>query len=176
VAKLLDKQITELYPSFLKIAQGLCRGKSFDAYDLLHDTLARIYERDEMIINDIIERGKFKQYVDMSLRTAVHSSSSRFYYIYRKFTNDSEEFSGEGMVDDSLEQMAIRENLYLLISRLPYLEKNVMELYLAGWKIQEISDMTEIPTSYVWRCINQSKKLLKEYICYSQIQSKGLHE
>jgi RNA polymerase sigma factor (sigma-70 family) len=176
VRKLLDKQITELYPSFLKIAQGLCRGKSFDAYDLLHDTLARIYDRDETIINDIIERGKFKQYVDMSLRTAVHSSSSRFYYIYRKFTNDSEEFSGEGMVDDSLEQMAIRENLYLLISRLPYLEKNVMELYLAGWKIQEISDMTEIPTSYVWRCINQSKKLLKEYICYSQIQSKGLHE
>jgi len=176
VARLLDKQITELYPSFLKIAQALCRGKSFDAYDLLHDTLARIYDRDETIINDIIERGKFKQYVDMSLRTAVHSSSSRFYYIYRKFTNDSEEFSGEGMVDDSLEQMAIRENLYLLISRLPYLEQNVMELYLAGWKIQEISDMTEIPTSYVWRCINQSKKLLKEYICYSQIQSKGLHE
>lgn len=176
MAKSIDKQITELYPSFLKIAQGLCRGKSFDAYDLLHDTLARIYERDETIINDIIERGKFKQYVDMSLRTAVHSSSSRFYYVYRKFTNDSEEFSGEGMVDDSLEQMAIRENLYLMISRLPYLEQNVMELYLAGWKIQEISDMTEIPKSYVWRCINESKKLLKEYICYSQIQSRDLKE
>jgi RNA polymerase sigma factor (sigma-70 family) len=176
VRRLLDDKITELYPSFLKIAQGLCRGKSFDAYDLLHDTIARIYERDELIINDIIQRGKFKQYVDMSLRTAVHSSSSRFYYIYRKFTNDSEEFTGEGMIDDSLEQMAIRENLYLMISRLPYLEKNVMELYLAGWKIQEISDLTEIPTSYVWRCINESKKLLKEYICYSQMHNSDKHE
>jgi RNA polymerase sigma factor (sigma-70 family) len=176
VRRLLDDKITELYPSFLKIAQGLCRGKSFDAYDLLHDTIARIYERDELIINDIIQRGKFKQYVDMSLRTAVHSSSSRFYYIYRKFTNDSEEFTGEGMIDDSLEQMAIRENLYLMISRLPYLEKNVMELYLAGWKIQEISDLTEIPTSYVWRCINESKKLLKEYICYSQMHNRDSSE
>lgn len=174
--RLLDDKIKELYPSFLKIAQGLCRGKSFDAYDLLHDTIARIYERDELIINDIIQRGKFKQYVDMSLRTAVHSSSSRFYYIYRKFTNDSEEFTGEGMIDDSLEQMAIRENLYLMISRLPYLEKNVMELYLAGWKIQEISDLTEIPTSYVWRCINESKKLLKEYICYSQMHNRDSSE
>ena len=176
MGRLLDKQITELYPSFLKLAQSLCKGKSFDAYDLVHDTIARIYDRDQIMIQDIISRGKFKAYVDMSMRTAVHSSSSRFYYVYRKFTNDSQEFSGEGIVDDSLEQMAIRENLYLLISRLPYLEKSIMELYLAGWKIQEISDMTEIPTSYVWRCINQSKKLLKEYICYSQIQSRESRE
>jgi DNA-directed RNA polymerase specialized sigma24 family protein len=49
----------------------------------------------------------------------------------------------------------------------------VMELYLAGWKIQEISDLTEIPTSYVWRCINESKKLLKEYICFSQMHNSG---
>ena len=54
--RLLDRQIETHYKEFLSLAKILAKKKSFDPYDLLHDTIARLYERDMNFIDDIMKR------------------------------------------------------------------------------------------------------------------------
>jgi len=168
--RLLDSQIEIHYKEFLALAKILCKGKSFDPYDLLHDTIARLYERDVEFIDDIVARGKFKAYMDCSLRLAANSSTSRFYYTHRKFTNDMSEITEDALqtkVPD-IASLVNRENIDIIISRLPDFESKALELYLMGFKYKEISDATDIPLTYVFRAVNTAKQLLIEHICYLQ--------
>lgn len=168
--RLLDSQIEIHYKEFLALAKILCKGKSFDPYDLLHDTIARLYERDVEFTDDIVARGKFKAYMDCSLRLAANSSTSRFYYTHRKFTNDMSEITEDALqtkVPD-IASLVNRENIDIIISRLPDFESKALELYLMGFKYKEISDATDIPLTYVFRAVNTAKQLLIDHICYLQ--------
>jgi DNA-directed RNA polymerase specialized sigma24 family protein len=168
--RLLDSQIKIHYKEFLALSKILCKGKSFDPYDLLHDTIARLYERDVEFIDDIVARGKFKAYMDCSLRLAANSSTSRFYYTHRKFTNDMSEITEDALqtkVPD-IASLVNRENIDIIISRLPDFESKALELYLMGFKYKEISDATDIPLTYVFRAVNTAKQLLIDHICYLQ--------
>jgi DNA-directed RNA polymerase specialized sigma24 family protein len=172
--RLLDSQIKIHYKEFLALSKILCKGKSFDPYDLLHDTIARLYERDVEFIDDIVARGKFKAYMDCSLRLAANSSTSRFYYTHRKFTNDMSEITEDALqtkVPD-IASLVNRENIDIIISRLPDFESKALELYLMGFKYKEISDATDIPLTYVFRAVNTAKQLLIDHICYLQQHNK----
>jgi DNA-directed RNA polymerase specialized sigma24 family protein len=172
--RLLDSQIEIHYKEFLALAKIICKGKSFDPYDLLHDTIARLYERDVEFIDDIVARGKFKAYMDCSLRLAANSSTSRFYYTHRKFTNDMSEITEDALqtkVPD-IASLVNRENIDIIISRLPDFESKALELYLMGFKYKEISDATDIPLTYVFRAVNTAKQLLIDHICYLQQHNK----
>lgn len=175
--RLLDRQIETHYKEFLSLAKILAKKKSFDPYDLLHDTIARLYERDMNFIDDIIARGKFKAYFDCSLRLAANSSTSRFYYAHRKFTNDSDEINEDILMSKvpDIQSFVTRENIDILISRLPDFESKALELYLMGFKYKEISDATDIPLTYVFRAVNTAKQLLINHICYLQQQQKEEH-
>jgi DNA-directed RNA polymerase specialized sigma24 family protein len=65
-----------------------------------------------------------------------------------------------------------RENIDIIISRLPEFESKALELYLMGFKYKEISDATDIPLTYVFRAVNTAKQLLIDHICYLQQHSK----
>lgn len=166
----LNKAVETHYKDFLALSKILSRGKSFDPYDLLHDTIARLYERDALFIDDIIARGKFKAYMDCSLRLAANSSTSRFYYTHRKFTNDMSEITEDALLTKvpDLASYVNRENIDIIISRLPEFEGKALELYLMGFKYKEISDATDIPLTYVFRAVNTAKQLLIDHICYLQ--------
>ena len=172
--RLLDKQIETHYKEFLALARILSKKKSFDPYDLLHDTIARLYERDTHFIDDIISRGKFKAYMDCSLRLAANSSTSRFYYTHRKFTNESDEINEDILMSKvpDIQSFVTRENIDIMISRLPEFESKALELYLMGFKYEEISDATDIPLTYVFRAVNTAKQLLIDHICYLQQHNK----
>lgn len=172
--RLLDTAINEYYKEFLTLAKILSKGKAFDPYDLLHDTIARLYERETHFIDDIITRGKFKAYMDCSLRLAANSSTSRFYYAHRKFTNESAEITEDVLLTKvpDVSSFVNRENIDILISRLPDFESKALELYLMGFKYKEISDATDIPVTYVFRAVNTAKQLLIDHICYLQQQHK----
>ena len=170
----LNKAVETHYKDFLALSKILSKGKSFDPYDLLHDTIARLYERDALFIDDIIARGKFKAYMDCSLRLAANSSTSRFYYTHRKFTNDMSEITEDALLTKvpDLASFVNRENIDIIISRLPEFEGKALELYLMGFKYKEISDATDIPLTYVFRAVNTAKQLLIEHICYLQQHNK----
>ena len=172
--RLLDSQIEVHYKEFLTLAKILSKKKSFDPYDLLHDTIARLYERDVEFIDDIISRGKFKAYMDCSLRLAANSSTSRFYYTHRKFTNEADEINEDILMSKvpDLQSYVTRENIDIMISRLPEFESKALELYLMGFKYKEISDATDIPLTYVFRAVNTAKQLLIDHICYLQQHNK----
>lgn len=166
----LDRAIELHYTDFLKLAKVLCKKKHFDPYDLLHDTIARLYERQVDFIDDLISRGKFKAYMDCSLRLAANSSTSRFYYTHRKFTNEADEITEDALASKvpDLTSFVNRENIDIIISRLPEFEAKALELYLMGFKYKEISDATDIPLTYVFRAVNTAKQLLIDHICYLQ--------
>lgn len=172
--RLLDSAISDHYNEFTALCKILCKGKAYDPYDLLHDTIARLYERDTHFIDDVISRGKFKAYVDCSLRLAANSTTSRFYYAHRKFSNSSSEITQDILQSNQndLTNFVNRENLDILISRLPEFESKALELYLMGFKYKEISEATDIPVTYVFRAVNTAKQTIIDHICYSQQHNK----
>jgi DNA-directed RNA polymerase specialized sigma24 family protein len=74
-----------------------------------------------------------------------------------------------------IQSFVTRENIDILISRLPDFESKALELYLMGFKYKEISDATDIPLTYVFRAVNTAKQLLINHICYLQQQQNEEH-
>ena len=151
------------YNHWRKIALSLT-GNSFEADDLLHDTISRILENDISHVKDI------EAYVAHAIRIAYYSNRSSYHNLYRKHSELYADISDEHLQNMAVESvwMADRltnEQIDIYISRLPFFEREVFYLYaLNDFSYDHLSRETGIPKSYLYQTVKAAKDELRKSI------------
>jgi len=131
------------------------------AYELLHDTLLRIIEKERDIDNP-------RNYVANSLRIAWYSQRSPFNYDYRDFQKRMVELTEDidcNMRQPDLSSRIVNEQLDIYISRLPFFEREVFYLYaLNDFSYDKLSKETTIPKIVLYRAVKRAKLILRNSI------------
>jgi DNA-directed RNA polymerase specialized sigma24 family protein len=148
------------YNFWFGISKMLTRD-SDTAYELLHDTLLRIIEKERSIDNP-------RNYVANSLRIAWYSQRSPFNYDYRDFQKRMVELTEDmdcTMRQPDLSSRIINEQLDIYISRLPFFEREVFYLYaLNDFSYDKLSKETTIPKIVLYRAVKRAKLILRNSI------------
>jgi len=151
------------YNHWRKIALSLT-ANTFEADDLLHDTISRILENDISHVKDI------EAYVAHAIRIAYYSNRSSYHNLYRKHSELYADISDEHLQNMAVESvwMADRltnEQLDIYISRLPFFEREVFYLYaLNDFSYDHLSRETSIPKSYLYQTVKAAKDELRKSI------------
>ncbi len=158
--RLLDNVVGAHYSHFLKTARDAVKSRPINPYDVVHDIIEHLYNRDVGYINEIIRRGKIVPYIDRAIRISVNSNSSNFYNKFLKFSAITCEYNNQltNFSEHDYSKLLARENLDVLIQQLPKIERLAMELYLLGYTYEELSRETGVPTVYLYRLVKEAKK------------------
>lgn len=153
----------ERYNHWRKIALSLS-GNSFEADDLLHDTISRILENDISHVKDL------EAYVAHAIRIAYYSNRSSYHNLFRKHSELYADISDEHLQNMAVESVWMvdrltNEQLDIYISRLPFFEREVFYLYaLNDFSYDHLSRETGIPKSYLYQTIKTAKDELRKSI------------
>lgn len=153
----------ERYNHWRKIALSLS-GNTFEADDLLHDTISRILENDISHVKDI------EAYVAHAIRIAYYSNRSSYHNLFRKHSELYADISDEHLQNMAVESVWMvdrltNEQLDIYISRLPFFEREVFYLYaLNDFSYDHLSRETGIPKSYLYQTIKTAKDELRKSI------------
>jgi RNA polymerase sigma factor (sigma-70 family) len=153
----------ERYNHWRKIALSLS-GNTFEADDLLHDTISRILENDISHVKDI------EAYVAHAIRIAYYSNRSSYHNLFRKHSELYADISDEYLQNMAVESVWMvdrltNEQLDIYISRLPFFEREVFYLYaLNDFSYDHLSRETGIPKSYLYQTIKTAKDELRKSI------------
>lgn len=154
----LNKQVTEFYPTWKKAARSITRGAD-TATDLLHMVIESLYDgRGERMIK---EGGNLNGYVHQAMRIANLSRRSTYHNLYRQDTAELPELPEE-TPDHSAR--ILNESIDSLISRLPAIESELYRLYiLPGFSYEDLAASTGIPKAYLYNRIKRATAKLKRY-------------
>lgn len=151
------------YNHWRKIALSLT-ANTFEADDLLHDTISRILENDISHVKDI------EAYVAHAIRIAYYSNRSSYHNLYRKHSELYADISDEHFQNMAVESVWMgdrltNEQLDIYISRLPFFEREVFYLYaLNDFSYDHLSRETGIPKSYLYQTVKAAKDELRKSI------------
>jgi DNA-directed RNA polymerase specialized sigma24 family protein len=151
------------YDQHRRLAINLCNGNVYEADDLLHDTLMCIFESNTIVINS-------EHYINRSLKIAYWSNRSHYHNKIRKFNQISDEPTESQLRDYEsvtvwLGDRITNEQLDILISRLPFFEREVFYLYaLNDFSYNDLSISTGIPKKVLYNAVKYAKNEIKKAI------------
>lgn len=158
---ILQSSISNHYASWRKTAIALCSGNTFEADDLLHDTLLSIMDNSSVIEYPLT-------YVNNALKMAHFSNRSSYHNTFRKFMERTEELKDKHFNTTEsvwLGDKITSEQLDIYISRLPFLEREVFYLYaLNDFSYNELSNATGIPKSALYNAVKSAVNELRKSI------------
>lgn len=140
------------YVSFVEIAQRWTK----DATDLVH----HVYERCRR--NNYPEPNAKGYFVVAMYREATRGQFKKLYAITPPIT--SEPVSQP----DNLELAIRRETLQLYIDRLKWFDRQIIQLYIDGWKMTEVAAETRIPVGTLYQSLHRSRKAIKDAVRQSE--------
>lgn len=98
-------------------------------------------------------------YIAVALfREATRGRFKRLYKIQER--HDPE---GLPIVDD-MEKSIQRERVQMLIDRLSWFDRTIMNLYLEGWSMVEVADSTDIGVGVLYQSLHRSRKAIQDAI------------
>jgi DNA-directed RNA polymerase specialized sigma24 family protein len=148
--RVFDDWFTTNYESLGHVAQRLHR----DHLDLLHHTYlscVKALRKNENILDNL------PGYVHTSMWNLSLGTFRRMYEI-----KDAPEYIHVSNYDIS--DAVRREEAMLMANHLSWFDRTVLELYLDGWSMAELSRESGIKVSVFYESISQSKKKLKDVI------------
>jgi DNA-directed RNA polymerase specialized sigma24 family protein len=74
-------------------------------------------------------------------------------------------------VSQDLEKSIQRETLQLVIDRLSWFDRMVMNLYLEGWSMVEVADGSDIAVGVLYQSLHRSRKVIINAICNERDES-----
>lgn len=143
-----DRWFTEHYPELVKTAKALHP----DAHDLVHHTyLATV---------DALKRSQIANLAGYFNTAMFKLSANKFRKLYER--GDAPE---KTLISDYDIGEAIRkEEALIMANHLKWFDRTVLELYLEGWSMTELSRESGINHSTLYESISQSKKKLRHVI------------
>lgn len=143
-----DLWFTEHYPELVKTAKVLHP----DAHDLVHHTyLATV---------DALKRSQIANLAGYFNTAMFKLSANKFRKLYER--GDAPE---KTLISDYDIGEAIRkEEALIMANHLKWFDRTVLELYLEGWSMTELSRESGINRSTLYESISQSKKKLRHVI------------
>ena len=170
----VSREISRHYNSWLAKANGLTHDKN-RAGDLVHEVITRLLDRPREDVEDIVCRGKVRQYVDRALWLSWHSNRSDYATRYRKYY----ELITDKGVDDAhqdetwLGHFIDGEFLYSAIGRLNEHDAILLRLYSKpDFDYKQLSTDTGIPNAYLRLSIHRALKRIRNYV---QLQRATSH-
>lgn len=154
------------YDRWLSKATGLAHDK-IKGSDLLHEVLARLMDRPEQDVKEIVCGGKIEAYVNRALWLSWHSARSDYAIKYRKYYELHTEKQVEDIKQDEtwLGAFIDGEYLYSAIGRLNEFDAILLRLYSKpDFDYKELSEQTGIPYAYLRTSIHRALKRIREYV------------
>jgi len=69
-----------------------------------------------------------------------------------------------------LQKSIQREQLQIIIDRLSWFDRMIMNLYLEGWSMVEVTDGSDIAVGVLYQSLHRSRKTIINAICNEQDQ------
>lgn len=162
----ISKSFSQHYDYWFGTAIKIARNRD-EASDLLHEVLSQVLVNPKC--ESLCESGDIKHYVPSAIVKSYYSSTSQFHILHRQFARVCTELNGAAIADTSDDVwMGARldnEQLDIVISRLPDLERDIFRLYIFDdFDAQVISKETGIPVEVIYRLINYSKTKIRKYV------------
>jgi len=162
----IDYEINKNYKGWLQKATGLAHDKSKGS-DLLHEVLARLMDRPQEDVQDIVCNGKVSSYVNRALWLSWHSNRSDYAVKYRKYYDviiDSN--IDDGKTDETwIGAFIDGEYLFNAIGRLNEFDAILLRLYSKpDFDYKQLSADTGIPYNYLRTSIHRALKRIREYV------------
>jgi len=145
-----DQWFADNYDELIQLARKLHR----DHLDLVHHTylecVLRIKRNDEKVRN-------LPGYFHRSMFNASVGAFRRMYRI--------EDATPQNLVSDyDISDAIKKEEALIMANHLSWFDRTVLELYLDGWSMAELSRESGIKVSVFYESISQSKKKLRDVI------------
>ena len=148
--RVFDSWFEDHYHELVQVARRLHR----DPTDLLHHTYLsceKALRRNNNILHNL------PGYVHTSMWNLSAGTFRKLYYI-----SDAPEFTH--VSDYDLADAIRKEEALLMADHLSWFDRTVLELYLEGWSMAELSRESGIKVSVFYESISQSKKKLRRVI------------
>ncbi len=148
--KVFDEWFVENYSDLLQVARRLHR----DHTDLLHHTYlgcVKALRRNKNILDNL------PGYIHTSMWNLSSGTFRKLYHI-----TDAPEYTHVSNYD--LAEAIKKEEALLMANHLSWFDRTVLELYLDGWSMAELSRESGIKVSVFYESISQSKKKLRNVI------------
>lgn len=162
----ISVNISKHYNAWLDKATRLAHDKTKGS-DLLHEVLARLMDRPEQDIKDIVCRGKVEAYINRAIWLSWHSARSDYAIKYRKYY---EMHVDRQVADTKQDETWIGafidgEYLYSAIGRMNEFDAILLRLYSKpDFDYKELSVTTGIPYPYLRTSIHRALKKIREYV------------
>lgn len=69
------------------------------------------------------------------------------------------------MEEPSMELSLRREMVQMAVDQLAWFDRQIMNLYLAGWKMTEVSEQSGIEVGTLYQSLHRSRKYITDVIC-----------
>jgi DNA-directed RNA polymerase specialized sigma24 family protein len=158
--------ISKHYNSWLNKAIGLAHCKNKGS-DLLHEVLARLMDRPEQDVEDIVCRGKVEAYINRALWLSWHSNRSDYAMKYRKYyeLHTEKEIADTKQDETWIGAFIDGEYLYNAIGRMNEFDAILLRLYSKpDFDYKTLSKETGIPYAYLRTSIHRALKRIREYV------------
>lgn len=145
-----DRWFEEHYDELLRTAKALHP----DAYDLIHETYLAVHralKRNPRIADN------FGGYINTALWKLAQGD-------FRKLYARGDAPQRTLVSDYDLREAIRKEEALIMANHLRWFDRTVLELYLEGWSMTELSKESGINRSTLYESISQSKKKLRHVV------------
>lgn len=135
--------------------------------DLLHEVLARLLDRPDEDVSDIVCGGKINSYINRAMWLSWHSTTSDYAVKYRKYEQliSTTDINEQKQDDTWIGAFIDGEYLFNAIDRLNEHDAILLRLYAKpDFNYKELSEQTGIPYPYLRKAIHKAIKRIREYV------------
>jgi len=172
--KILNKYINKNYTNLLNISKKITSSAFPDYEDLLHDVISDLYNKDECLINGLIERKELAYYIIKMMVNQYHSNTSPFYSKYKKYYTINKQYLKEYIFNykdwqnrgKTLDELILNEKRLKwiddMLKNLRWFDASVFKVYFAeGHSLSSLEKATKINRNTLGKSIRIVKKYLK---------------
>ncbi len=167
----LNTYLKKRYTKLNEISKKLTSNIYPDYEDLLHEVILELYNKNEGLIDGLIQRGELLYYIVRVMMNQYHSSTSPFYTKYKRHNRLNKQFKKDYILNKKVDDLDNWEKLKLMEKRLKWIDDKCKKLnwfdvqifkiyYLNGFSLTTMQMATKINRN----TLGKSVRIVKNYL------------